>query len=154
MREILFRGKRIGNKEWIQGSTYLNDPDLEKICIGGYDYYTTEDGWQREEYCCEVDPETVCQYTGLNDENGRRIFEGDIFPYHFNNKIVGVVRFGRYRNPFNDDEHGGHVGFYVDWGKRKEKIRADLAYWIKLSAVKGNIFDNPELLEADHAAGD
>lgn len=146
MREILFRAKHIHplkenrhlDERWIEG--YLSDEKhINSPKLGG-------------EFL--IDPKTVCQYIGLTDRTGRKIFEGDIFPYHFNGEIVGVVRFGEYRNPFNDDSHGGHVGFYVDWGKRKDRFRADLKYWIKVSEVNGNIFDNTELLEADHAEGD
>jgi len=141
MRKILFRGKHIHaltqNKHldgiWVYGylcnENYINSPELEGEIL--------------------VDPETVCQYTGLTDKEGKKIFEGDIIPYHFNKSLIGIVRYGEYSNPFNEDGHGGHIGFYVDWGKEKDKTRADLGYWIKVSEVIGNIFDKPELQESE-----
>ena len=93
--------------------------------------------------CSEYDFREVeiMQYTGLKDENGKDIYEGDIFPNHFNSKIRGVVRFGEYQNPFNDDNHGGHVGFFVDWGREDNLRRKDLAYWVKVSHVIGNVHE-------------
>ena len=64
MREILFRGKREDNQKWIEGDILHVG---ETICIGG-----------KRVPIKSVDPSTVGQYTGLNDMDGKRIFEGDI----------------------------------------------------------------------------
>jgi len=94
----------------------------------------------------------VMEFTGLRDNErteeypeGQDIYEGDIFQHQFGNKIRGIIKLGEYQNP-NDDNHGGHVGFYVDWKGDNGLYRKDLAYWVKVSHVIGNIYENPELL--------
>ena len=95
---------------------------------------------------------TYLQFSGLRDNKrteeypeGREIYEGDIFRHQFSDKIRGIVKFGEYQNP-TDDGHGGHVGFYVDWKGDNGLYRKDLAYWVKVSRVIGNIYENHELM--------
>ena len=152
MREILFRGKRLDNGKWVEGSHcpkkighYDSGKSVEKVqhliiinmTSGGYQY-------------TDVAPETVCRYTGLTDKNGRKIFEGDIIKYHFG-KDVAPIKFGLYQNCF-DSQQAEHCGFYVDW-KSERNFRKDLGYWVHMvdAEIVGNIFDNPELLKEDDA---
>lgn len=70
MREILFKAKRISDGKWIEGSLIVYSDQTTGIV---YDIGDIE-GMRKE----VVRPETVCQYTGLTDRNGTKIFEGDI----------------------------------------------------------------------------
>ena len=132
MREILFKAKRKDNGEWIKGS-YIKDPMLEihYIFCDNYDK-------NAEDYCenIEIIPETLCQYTGMKDENGKKIFENDIVIYddglakiEWNNscKAFLVVIF--------------YMGYSVEEDLRKIK-------GCNLKVIR-NIFDNPELLEME-----
>ena len=132
MREILFRGKRLDNGEWVEGTpfhrkSFYGSPDDRLFMLTGeelhYDYYEAH----------EVDPATVGQFTGLLDENGLRIFEGDVVDILTENEEIGVIAY----------EDGGFLvnadGFCVDF--RTNINGTDLE-------IIGNIHDNPELLEA------
>ena len=131
MRKILFRGKWKNSGEWVYGNLF--NPDKAdtptQICIGTYIART----------CYEIDPETVGQYTGLTDKNGRKIFEGDIvvFADFFDDKIHrGVVYWCDSAFWFDCTETEGDEGIY------------SLAYIsANILEVIGNIYDNPELLE-------
>lgn len=81
MNEIIFRGKRVDNGEWVEGYFVSDETDsyifTQKEVEKGLDRY----GWLE---CCqmyEVQPETVDQWTGRYDKNGARIFGGDIVQY-------------------------------------------------------------------------
>ena len=80
----------------------------------------------------------MCQHTGV-----KNAFEFDLIKHHFGNE-VGVIRYGPYRNPFNDDKFAEHIGFYVDWiaGEDKKVLRKDLGYWLAVTEIAGNIFEN------------
>lgn len=138
MREILFRAKRderYGNpKEWVYGVPYT---DIDDDWIIATDYSKRV-----------VQENTIGEYTGITDKSGNKVFEGDILHIEKEN-FHGVVRYGRYCNPFNDDPDRRHVGFYVEWNDRPELLRRDLAFWCSECNVVGNIFDNSELLKGE-----
>lgn len=123
MRETLFRGKRVDNGEWVYGD--LLQPTKEKILnIYEISDYNSLMGDRHEVY-----PETVGQYTGLNDKNGKKIFEGDIIR---SNSERGYIEY--YPNDCAFDVVDDH-GFY--W----------LISEMSNIEVIGNIHDNPELLK-------
>lgn len=138
MREILFKAKRIDNSEWVEGY-YFRKYDLldnEEHFIFHTDSYRV---W---EYA-KINPETLCQFTGICDANGKRVFENDIVKAY--NTYV-IVEYGCYQSDFAS-EKTKHIGFYVEWPE-DNYFRKDLGYWIgKGYTVIGNIFDNPELLQ-------
>lgn len=147
MREILFRGKDIDGK-WVEGYYIVDEMDENKAYIG---YVFGSDGRQPHDTdIVMVDKSTVCQYTGLTDRNGKKIFEGDIITYQHDNddcpfpnkdtkRRVGRVYFQEFRSCFAVAEGKNGSAMinqdlfkYVQNGNRVEVI--------------GNIFDNPELI--------
>lgn len=129
MREILFRGKRVDNGEWVYGHYHSYDIS----CAG------------KTKICCtyhviradNVYPETVGQYTGLTDKKGEKIFEGDIVKglFYHGQQVLGVVAF----------KNGA---FGLEWKRKKSKEFYSFAQLCNIEyEVIGNIYDNPELLE-------
>ena len=138
MHEILFRGKRTDNGEWVEGY-YIHRPTA--VCIGESHpscIWVPAADPDDSTKIFEVSTETVCQYTGLTDKNGRKIFEGDIvvFADFFNDEIHrGVVYWCDLAFWFDCTETEGDEGIY------------SLAYIsANILEVIGNIYDNPELL--------
>lgn len=120
MREILFRAKRVDNGEWAYGDLWHNNSETMII-----------DQPATIEY--DVIPETIGQYTGLCDKNGKKIFEGDIVKGGWNTifKIYFDDCYLQFRAKIKSGLHR-EIDYYGD-SKRLEII--------------GNIYDNPELLE-------
>lgn len=123
MRDILFKGKRVDNGEWVYGFlTCRNYIDVltQKVCY---------DGEEELMYCtvehCQVDANTVGQYTGLTDKNGKKIFEGDIVE-----SPHGTQGFIEWQNA----ECAFLVNIGDDW-----QTMDDCPY-----EVIGNIYDNKE----------
>lgn len=132
MREILFRGKRLDADIWVYG--YYVRCRGHHYIFHVYDSdYGIDDGGYLE--WIEVEPETVRQYTGLSDRNGKRIFEGDIMEIPGSNK-KGLPAEVRYM------ERDG--GFRIERVGYVPIILNEVQYW---GEVIGNIFDNPDLIE-------
>ena len=137
MREILFRGKRTDNGEWFYGyytnaRYYLDKKEMHIIFEQDVEVYPHSEFAGGE----EVIPETVGQYTGLTDKNGRKIFEGDIIKckvHEMNGYRVrrGVVEY-----------HG--VGFIMNLDPNSWYDQKNISFDCE---VIGNIYDNPELLK-------
>lgn len=139
MREILFKAKRKDNEKWVEGY-YQKRYDLlgnEEHLIFHADSYNV---W---EYA-EIDPETLCQFTGLYDRYENKIWENDILKTWSDE--YAQVKFGLYNTGFASGNC--NQGFYVTFSEDSYN-RHELGYWCKKTYVRGNIFDNPELLQEE-----
>lgn len=147
-REILFKAKRIDNGEWVEG--YYIYHIKRTICPFGdsikpvdEQHVIMQDGFSdwnmpRNTVVYEIDPETLCQYTGLTDKNGQKIWENDILKAHLDEYYPEDITYTK-----------------IIWSEcrfcAKENHSSDVETLKKWDGeyfeVCGNIFDNPELLE-------
>ena len=135
MREILFRGKRIDNGQWVYGKLCDNTYGASKpIIITDSEYNDGNDIDFEWEFVC---PETVGQYTGLTDKNGKKVFEGDILKVLdcFDNEVIYLIDYKD--STFCANQKGVNFSTHLSNFNSGE-------YRIE---IIGNIFDNPELLE-------
>ena len=120
-REILFRGKRVANGKWVEGHMFSQHNPIEfkdnfYIRIYDTDYL--------------VIPETVGQYTGLTDKNGKRIFEGDIIVVEGEKWCVGY-----------DDMRARFALFHTSW-----ELMRNIPNYCEREVI-GNIHDNSKILK-------
>ena len=131
MREILFRGKRIDTGEWVYGYVAIHtiigeETELKTVIVQKTDKIYQYNSWI-------VDPETVGQYTGLKDKNGKKIFEGDVLEGNIANLVVAY-------------EGATFIAYWFDhdYDYGKEKMWCNL---VEGGKVIGDVHDNPELVE-------
>lgn len=129
MRKILFRGKKKSSGDWVEGIP-IQHSDGDWQIHGGY---------SNAGYLSTVATGTICQYTGLTDKNGRKIFEGDI--------LSGV----RYDDRGQDGEYLPDK-CVIKWDEKRAAF-APVYWWDGYSydlmnyEVIGNIFDNPDMIK-------
>lgn len=141
MREILFKAKRLDNGEWVEGSLIstednsgfiLQSKTKAFIPKGDNTFCSTE--------CYEIDQTTLCQYTGLVDKNGKRIWENDILCGHLDEEYPEDITYTK-------------VFWNVSGFHTKENHSIDIEpfdeWYTEHFEVCGNIFDNSELLEVE-----
>lgn len=150
MREILFRGKRIDNGEWVEGSL-VSFRDKEKAILPSKScvFFSHRKNVMCCEECIEVDPSTVGQYTELNDKNGKRIFEGDLIkPFDDEiDKIVVEFHHGDFLLcVYGERGYMGENG-WIEEGNYGVLECEPLSSCDDDIETIGNIHDNPELLK-------
>lgn len=139
----LYRGKRIDNGKWVEGSLVtgvffrLGQEIPYMFCPNLADYDCFED-FSEENGIFEVDPSTICQCTGLKDKNGKLIFENDILSGHIDVE-------------FPEDETRKRVVWHENGWCTNEPGCDDYEELDDFDSenfeVIGNMIDNPELLE-------
>ena len=132
-REIIFKAKRVDNGRWVVGG-YFSEPYTDKKYIVRWNSF----GIGFNEFI-EVNPDTLCQYTGLTDKNGQKIWENDICKMVYNGVVyVYVVVWDKTELDFKGTNGKENYGRNFEYLGCCEEIE-----------VIGNIFDNPELLEVE-----
>lgn len=141
MREILFKAKRVDTGEWVEGfyeKTYTYDTNKQLHRILWNDEQT------KTAFCADIIPETLCEFTGLHDKNGKRIWENDIVRELGYKPQVAVVKFG---NGYYDSGIYPFVGWYYQYPSDENVDGQALYERVAMEdfEVIGNIFDNGEL---------
>ena len=143
-REHLYKAKRVNWMElpkeewWVEGNLLISDedyyiiPDFGVSCVEKLNNYVCDKLITLHAF--EVEKETICEYTGLNNKNSRKIFENDILNVTYSDQ-VGECHHAE--NYLLDDLRNTSVIGWLDYANELE--------------IVGNIFDNPELLEGGEA---
>lgn len=164
-REILFKAKRKDNGEWVEGYLFEFQSEQYMICdMKEYDRPSTMPVLYFFKFCSyEIEISTLCQYTGLTDKNGQKIWENDIVKFDDEIWSSSYTSCGMEYDSYETENYGvvGYCDYYarydfVKYKYNENQVEADLhenhdiefSEFVKEHEVIGNIFDNPELLEA------
>lgn len=148
MREIIFKGKRKDNGEWVEGFLYKTQEHTYIGYTGNFD--DCDLFYSPETIFVEVIPESVGQFTSLYGNYGKMIYEGDVVK---SEGYIFEVKFGKCGGVANVEDYG-YMGFYLkgydEITKQAVKygLRNDICYFIDIEVI-GNIHDNPELLKGE-----
>lgn len=134
MREIKFRARSITTDEWFYGTPCIHRDKLDILTIGGAPVWVT----------CDL--KTLGQYTGLKDAKGAEIYEGDIVQDGRDGSIGMVL----YAAPMFSVKEKGNLYSEEFWNLGGWKVYPD-NWTLDNTEVIGNIFENPEILEANNA---
>lgn len=138
MREILFKGKDKNDGNWYEGYyVQLHDDRLNKAAEHHYIVFErmTDRGLLSDPLRADVFPETVCQYTGITDKGGRKIFEGDILSAHLDDQCPDATTYVQV------------IWNGFSWCIRENTKDVAITKWdCNFFEVCGNIFENSTLL--------
>ena len=134
MREILFKAKRVDNGEWVVGQ-YVN------TCYPGNDKETGHFIVVYPNEYHEIYTSTICQFTGLCDKNGKKIWENDILMAHLDESYPEDVTY--------ETVEWNVAGWVIHEAGSTDREYLD-EFDLEHFEVVGNIFDNKELLQEEH----
>ena len=133
MRQIKFRGKRNDQDEWVFGDLIEEN--------GGDTYIVQANIIQWKQF--EVDPDTVSQFTGLVDRNGKEIYEGDVLEYDTGKRYIVIYSTEGLDSNTNDFYIGA---FMLKDDRNFHELICSVTRPYRYAEIIGNIHDNPELL--------
>ena len=142
MREILFKAKRKDNGEWVEGYYCKWKQIRRTICVTEEKIVDCIIVWMSDGSMLrhEIDPDTLCQFTGLTDKNGKKIWENDILKANLDESYPEDITYIKIF--WNECRFCANENYSTDiWTLEKW----DAEHF----QVCGNIFDNADLLEEE-----